>query len=99
MNRIRLKKENLLVSKFRQENTSFTVFQARYRFRRCYIAVNSCEYEEIKDTKKKIRVCDFKRVWVAWSLRELCSRIDTIWSFEEHLKKISNWEDYVWMMG
>lgn len=99
MNRIRLKKENLLVTKFHQENTSFTVFQARYRLRRCYIAVNSREYEEIKGVKKKIRVRDFKWVWVAWSLRELCHRIDTIWSFETHFKKIGNWEDYVCMMG
>lgn len=99
MNRIKLKKENLLVTKTHQENTSFTVFQARYRLKRCYIAVNSCEYEEVKGTKKKIRVRDFKRVLVDWSLRELCNRIDTIWNFEEHLKNISNWEDYVCMMG
>ena len=99
MNRIKLKKENLLVTKTHQENTSFTVFQARYRLKRCYIAVNSCEYEEVKGTKKKIRVGDFKQVWIAWSLRDLCCRIDTFWGFEDHLKKISNWEDYVCMMG
>ncbi len=99
MNRIKLKKENLLVTKTHQENTSFTVFQARYRFRRCYIAVNNSEYEEIRAQKNKIMVRDFKRVWIAWSLRELCNRIDTIWNFEEHLKNISNWEDYVCMMG